>query len=191
MVTLSGASTTLNPQANTFTSSTLTGVEADLREGTALRDRNVFTGTPIELKPDTGVIIPGDFVGVDIVVRDQDGNELPEVIRVLSADKPSLAAQIDDTARGTIQLLQNTYENFYAIADTGEDGYRITWLSTDDTKELNPATLDLQAEHEVTIEKVEASAGDPSNYVFVSGKPVLVGQEGSGDVFVSGRVQTQ
>ncbi|MFA9418454.1 hypothetical protein [Natrinema sp. HArc-T2] len=73
--------------------------------------------TEAERFVESGILIPGAFRGVEVVVVDPDGEPLENVDWVMSAGVFPTAAPVDDSGRATLPLLQTSYTEFQGIAE--------------------------------------------------------------------------
>lgn len=115
-----------------------------------------------QLGLDFGISIPGVFLPVDVVVRDPDGNRLPQVKWIMSAGVFPTAARVDANAEATMRLLGTTYTEFMAVAedDTSETEFLdYAWYTgAQDQEPVAPLSQD-SAEIVITPERVEMEGG--------------------------------
>lgn len=174
--TLSTGTTTRGPKAP-FTQTT-TSVDS-ISGGRDPKQPHPGTETTT-LDVDLGLVIPDDFIGVDIVVRNADGELMPEVDYVMARGKSAIPASINDNARGTILLLADTYSEFTAIKDYPENpDLNLALQSTDDTKNLNPLTIDTTVEHEVTINDADMGVVKPGDEVVLLSEVLASSSDGN------------
>lgn len=95
----------------------------------------------VDAKQRAGIIIPGDFRGVDITVRSAETGEiLTDVKWVMSAQTFPTAARVEDDGTAQLPLLKTNYTTFMAVADREKpEGVDYTWFSNPDKQEpINP-----------------------------------------------------
>ena len=134
-------------------------------------DQNIQTVLD-ELNLDFGVSIPGVFLPVDVVVRDADGNRLPEVKWIMSAGVFPTAARVDENAEATMRLLGTTYTEFMAVAEddvSGTEFLDYAWYTGSQEQEpIAPLSQDT-AEILITPERVEIEESPVSDFTSLGG----------------------
>lgn len=94
---------------------------------------------------DTGVIVPGDFYRVNVLVVNETGDPIPETKWVMSTGTFPTAAKVNDNAEAELFLLPTTYEHFMAVVeDNPEEPNNLdyTWYSAETQEPINPLSLD-------------------------------------------------
>ncbi len=108
---------------------TRTGAATVQSEADAARPRPVRTADGVLVTTSSGVVVPGDFRGVEVTVVTPDGERLTEVNQLLALDPFAVSTPIDKDGRGTLSLLQTTYTDFRAIAKRpGSDTVQYAWF---------------------------------------------------------------
>jgi len=76
--------------------------------------------TPQDPSTRSGIIVPGDFRGVDVRVVDPEGEPLTEVAQLLVLYPFPVSTQIDDDGVGKLPLLKTVYSQFRGLVPKSE-----------------------------------------------------------------------
>lgn len=81
-------------------------------------------------QPRSLIVPTSSFNRMAVEVVDPEGEPIPEIDWLMSANIFPTAARIDDSGVGIMWLLSVTYSNFMAVADIGQGRYNLVWFSS-------------------------------------------------------------
>lgn len=122
-----------------------------------------------------GAFIPsGTFASVEITVVDTEGAVVTEAIRVICNAEFDTSVELSDGV-GELEALQNAYDQFVVIGEVTGQAHNVAWYSVDEQQEsIHPGLHD---EGEVVVDPVYPQAAEGSDFVFIEGEPVALGDE--------------